>query len=105
MTAFQVTAGLVASMTLSIISLQFIQTRRNERLDAYDTLIEGTGILHAIWLYRNNPRLATQLEQVQYPTDVNLQKAGMVRVKLVDGWFPTSAKLSDTPDEPQVHGN
>ncbi|KAJ6561859.1 hypothetical protein B0H19DRAFT_1068579 [Mycena capillaripes] len=41
--------------------------------------IEGTGLLHAMWLYRNHSELETLLEQVAHPTDDNLHAAGLVR--------------------------
>jgi hypothetical protein len=51
-----------------------------------DLSLNGTGILHAIWLYRNHPELETLLEQVEHPTDENLRAAGMVKTRLVDGF-------------------
>ncbi|KAJ7100962.1 hypothetical protein B0H15DRAFT_796624 [Mycena belliarum] len=48
-----------------------------------DHQINGTGILHAIWMYRNHPELKVQLEQVDYPTDDSLRDAGMVSTRLV----------------------
>ncbi|KAJ7912157.1 hypothetical protein B0H13DRAFT_2477681 [Mycena leptocephala] len=45
--------------------------------------VNGTGILHAIWLYRNHPELETLLEQVEHPTDDNLRAAGLVQTRLV----------------------
>lgn len=48
-----------------------------------DPSINGTGILHAIWMYRNHPELQKMLEQVEHPTDENLRVAGMVRTRLV----------------------
>ncbi|KAJ6516946.1 hypothetical protein C8R47DRAFT_1268750 [Mycena vitilis] len=45
--------------------------------------IDGTGILHAIWLYRNHPALDTLLPQVENPTTNSLRAAGMVRTKLL----------------------
>jgi hypothetical protein len=47
--------------------------------------LDGTGILHTIWMYRNHAELAAILEQVEHPTDNNLRDAGMVRVRLVRG--------------------
>jgi len=48
-----------------------------------DLPLEGAGILHAIWLYRNHPELETLLKQVEHPTDENLRAAGMVKTRLV----------------------
>jgi hypothetical protein len=49
-----------------------------------DLPIDGTGLLHAIWLYRKHPELELLLEQVAHPTDNNLRLAGMVRTRLVE---------------------
>ncbi|KAJ7701977.1 hypothetical protein B0H16DRAFT_1483316 [Mycena metata] len=51
---------------------------------ADDIPIEGTGLLHAIWLYRNHPDLETRLDQVENPTEMNLRHAGMVDTQLVE---------------------
>jgi hypothetical protein len=40
--------------------------------------IDGIGLLHAIWLYRNHPELETIIEQVEHLTDNNSRAAGMV---------------------------
>jgi hypothetical protein len=45
--------------------------------------LDGTGILHAMRLYRNHPELDMVLEQVEHPTDENLFDAGMVHIRLV----------------------
>ncbi|KAJ7112169.1 hypothetical protein C8R44DRAFT_798196 [Mycena epipterygia] len=78
-----VAAGLTASIVLFLLSLSNFLLHRVAENDSDDVLIDGTGILHAIWLYRNHPELETLLEQVEYPTDDNLRVAGMVRVRLV----------------------
>ncbi|KAJ6450765.1 hypothetical protein C8R45DRAFT_1223984 [Mycena sanguinolenta] len=71
-----VSAGLVVSITLTLLSLP--------KADK-DIPIDGTGILHVIWLYRNHPELNTLLEQVEHPTDKNLREAGMFRIRLMGG--------------------
>lgn len=48
-----------------------------------EILVEGTGLLHSMWLYRNHPELETLLEQVANPTHDNLRAAGMVRTTLL----------------------
>ncbi|KAJ7112154.1 hypothetical protein C8R44DRAFT_882549 [Mycena epipterygia] len=78
-------AGLTASIALLLLSFSNSFRHRVAENDSDDVLIDGTGILHAIWLYRNHPELETLLEQVEYPTDDNLRDAGMVRVMLVGG--------------------
>ncbi|KAJ7512649.1 hypothetical protein B0H11DRAFT_2434 [Mycena galericulata] len=76
-------AGLAVSMILTMLSIPLSMWcagthRRNPPLD-------GTGFLHAIWLYRNDPELATILNQVQIPTDENLRNAGMVEAVFLSG--------------------
>ncbi|KAJ6542093.1 hypothetical protein DFH09DRAFT_1322719 [Mycena vulgaris] len=77
-----VAAGLATSIALILLSLPSSLSRHGSKNDK-DTTIDGTGILHAIWLYRNHPELGALLEQVEHPTDDNLREAGMVRTKLV----------------------
>ncbi|KAF7357308.1 hypothetical protein MSAN_01326300 [Mycena sanguinolenta] len=74
-----VLAGLVVSLVLMALVLPLLQASRFDG----DLPIHGTGILHAIWLYRNHPDLPRTLEQVEFPTDENLGAAGMVRTRLV----------------------
>ncbi|KAJ7198894.1 hypothetical protein B0H12DRAFT_1081476 [Mycena haematopus] len=74
-----VSAGLVVSIVLMAVSLPLL---RQSKFDE-DLPIDGTGILHVIWLYRNHPELERMLEQVEHPTDENLRAAGMVRMRLV----------------------
>ncbi|KAF7367978.1 hypothetical protein MSAN_00863400 [Mycena sanguinolenta] len=74
-----VSAGLVVSIVLMAVSLPLLRGSVSD-----DNLpINGTGILHAIWLYRNHPELHRMLEQVDHPTDENLRAAAMVRTRLV----------------------
>ncbi|KAJ7710706.1 hypothetical protein B0H17DRAFT_1173615 [Mycena rosella] len=79
-----ITAGLVASIALALLSLSYSLFHGGIGDDS-DLPIHGTGILHAIWLYRNHPELETILEQVEDPTDANLRQAGMIRTRLVGG--------------------
>ncbi|KAJ7023517.1 hypothetical protein C8F04DRAFT_180802 [Mycena alexandri] len=71
-------AGLVASILLALLALPSIYSGRDR-----DIPIDGTGILHAIWMYRNHPELDVLLPQVDDPTNDNLRQAGMVRTRLV----------------------
>jgi hypothetical protein len=66
-------------MLLALPSLLF----HEDSTDDKDRSVNGTGILHAIWLYRNHPELETLLEQVEHPTDDNLRAAGLVQTRLV----------------------
>ncbi|KAF7359664.1 hypothetical protein MVEN_00690500 [Mycena venus] len=75
-------AGLAVSTALMFLALPSSLFHREAKREK-DVLIDGTGILHAIWLYRNHPDLETHLEQVEHPTDENLRKAGIVRIRLV----------------------
>ncbi|KAJ7885249.1 hypothetical protein B0H13DRAFT_2277893 [Mycena leptocephala] len=73
-----VVAGLVVSITLALLSLPpTIFHQQGE--DDQHILIDGIGILHAIWLYRDRPTLEALLEQVEHLTDKNLREAGLVR--------------------------
>ncbi|KAJ6488808.1 hypothetical protein C8R45DRAFT_1073986 [Mycena sanguinolenta] len=74
-----VSAGLVVSLVLMAVALPLL---RGFNFDE-DLPLDGTGILHAIWLFRNHPELQRLLEQVEHPTDENLRAAGMVQTKLV----------------------
>ncbi|KAJ6488811.1 hypothetical protein C8R45DRAFT_1097163 [Mycena sanguinolenta] len=71
-------AGLVLSVVLMVVSLPLIRG-----FGSSNPPINGTGMLHAIWLYRDNPDLQRMMEQVEYPTNENLRAAGMVRTRLV----------------------
>ncbi|KAJ7343832.1 hypothetical protein DFH08DRAFT_810378 [Mycena albidolilacea] len=71
---FQVSAGLAASMILTILASACLLSERGQNEDD-DLPLNGTGILHAVWLYRNHPELETLLEQVEHPTDENLRAA------------------------------
>jgi hypothetical protein len=66
-------------MLLALPSLLYDQGSTDDK----DLSVNGTGILHAIWLYRNHPELDTLLEQVEHPTDDNLRAAGLVQTRLV----------------------
>ncbi|KAF7368541.1 hypothetical protein MVEN_00177400 [Mycena venus] len=74
-----VSAGLAASLILAILGLASLRGHNEDD----DLPLNETGILHAIWLYRNHPELETLLEQVEHPTDENLRAAGMVKTRLV----------------------
>ncbi|KAJ7764389.1 hypothetical protein B0H16DRAFT_1526900 [Mycena metata] len=78
-----VSAGLAASIALMIIAYPTsIFTRGG--VEATEPPIDGLGVLHAIWLYRNHPELETLIDQAEYPSTQNLREAGMVRVRLVE---------------------
>ncbi|KAJ7105177.1 hypothetical protein C8R44DRAFT_942960 [Mycena epipterygia] len=74
----EVSAGLSASIALMFLSLLFQRGSKDDQI----LPIDGTGILHVIWLYRNHPELEILLDQVENPTDDNLRAAGMVRTRL-----------------------
>ncbi|KAJ6482659.1 hypothetical protein C8R45DRAFT_1150174 [Mycena sanguinolenta] len=78
-----VTAGLAASILLLLLSLPHSLFPGGPNSDDDDIHIDGTGILHAIWLYRNHPELEMLLEQVEHPTTDNLRWAGEVQTRLV----------------------
>ncbi|KAJ6491105.1 hypothetical protein C8R45DRAFT_928930 [Mycena sanguinolenta] len=76
-------AGLTASILLLLLSLPHSLRSSGPTSDDDDTQIDGIGLLHAIWLYRNRPELEMLLEQVEQPTTDNLRSTGEVRTRLV----------------------
>ncbi|KAJ7123460.1 hypothetical protein C8R44DRAFT_735107 [Mycena epipterygia] len=78
-----IAAGLVASIFLTLLSLPSSLFRSTKYGD--DITVNGTGILHAMWLYRNHPELATLLPQAEHADNRSLREAGMVRTRLVGG--------------------
>jgi hypothetical protein len=81
---YQVAAGLAASMALLLLSRPASVFQKGGQGDS-DIPIEGTGLLHAIWMYRNHEELKSLLPHVDNPTTTNLREAGMVRTRLVAG--------------------
>ncbi|KAF8170909.1 hypothetical protein K438DRAFT_1982466 [Mycena galopus ATCC 62051] len=81
-----VVSGLAASAILLFLSLQSVRLRKGGERET-DGAIDGVGMLHAIWLYRNHPELKTRLEPVDHPTDTNLREAAMVRTRLSRSLF------------------
>ncbi|KAJ7662611.1 hypothetical protein DFH06DRAFT_1396739 [Mycena polygramma] len=76
-----IAGGLVASIVLTLLAIPSIlplKGAQNQNIP-----IDGTGFLHAIWLFRNHPELGALLPQVEYPTTDNLRAAGMVRTRLL----------------------
>ncbi|KAJ7469232.1 hypothetical protein FB451DRAFT_1479164 [Mycena latifolia] len=69
--------GLFASIALFALSLPSLASYPDAH--GKDIATDGTGILYAIWLYRNRPELHTGLAQVEDPTIDNLREAGMVQ--------------------------
>ncbi|KAJ7911718.1 hypothetical protein B0H13DRAFT_2328098 [Mycena leptocephala] len=78
-----VAGGLAASIILLAVTAQFLQFREWGRTKGA-AHIDGTSLLHAIWLYRHHPEIKTLLDQVDTPTSINLRRAGMARVRLID---------------------
>ncbi|KAJ7728182.1 hypothetical protein B0H14DRAFT_3169398 [Mycena olivaceomarginata] len=72
----EVSAGFGISIILMTLALSLLRLPGGYKRDE-DFPIDGSSILHAIWLYRNHPHLETLLEQVEHPTDLNLRAAGM----------------------------
>ncbi|KAJ6479803.1 hypothetical protein C8R45DRAFT_1006019 [Mycena sanguinolenta] len=69
-------AGLVASVSLALVSLQFMVLRNHDNDVQAHFSLEGTGFLHAIWIYRHKHQLRQNLEQVVHPTQQNLRRTG-----------------------------
>ncbi|KAJ7156389.1 hypothetical protein C8R46DRAFT_1356047 [Mycena filopes] len=66
-------AGLVASILLALLALPSIFFNRDNEIP-----VDGTGVLQAIWMYRNHPELEVLLPQVEHPTTEQLREAGMM---------------------------
>ncbi|KAJ6543283.1 hypothetical protein DFH09DRAFT_1088981 [Mycena vulgaris] len=77
----EVSAGLAISIILMLLALPSLLFEQGS--DEKNPSVNGTGILHAIWMYRNHPELDALLEQVEHPTDDNLRAAGLVQTRLV----------------------
>jgi hypothetical protein len=70
----QISAGLAASLALFLSSLYSVNDK--------PASLGGTGLLHAIWLYRRHPQLHGVIFQVDTPTEPALRHMGMVRAIL-----------------------
>ncbi|KAJ7803824.1 hypothetical protein B0H14DRAFT_2613027 [Mycena olivaceomarginata] len=97
-----------ASLILTMLALASLFSQRDHHED--DNLpLNGTGMLHTIWLYHNHPELKTILEQVEHPTDENLHAAGMVKTRLkcrgcerVEADIPAHLMRSKSGDMPST---
>ncbi|KAF7354158.1 hypothetical protein MVEN_01103400 [Mycena venus] len=96
-----VSIGLAGSVVLMLLSLQHSLLRTRHE-DEHNLPIDGTGLLHAIWLYRNHPELELLLDQVAHPTDDNLRHAGMVRIRLVGPRSRETENMDSAPLHSQV---
>ncbi|KAF8142807.1 hypothetical protein K438DRAFT_1946148 [Mycena galopus ATCC 62051] len=74
--------GLAASIILLYLSAQFLCFAKAKQ-GPLAAEVDGVDMLQTIWLYRDHSELAAYLKQVEYPTDLNLRQAGMVRIKLI----------------------
>ncbi|KAJ7614499.1 hypothetical protein FB45DRAFT_1064740 [Roridomyces roridus] len=90
---FSIVECLVVSLILLGLSFRF---RRLGHRDVGATKIDGLDVLQVIWLCRDHPELAANLEQVRVPTDLNLRRAGMLQVQLIDGTAPMREMLEES---------
>ncbi|KAJ7307651.1 hypothetical protein DFH08DRAFT_1051509 [Mycena albidolilacea] len=90
--------GLVASVVLLLLSLQFLDFRKMGGHND-DVSIGGIGPPHAIWLYRSHPELETRLDQVIHPTNANLRTAGMIRTRLASSLLGRQKSWENSADE------
>jgi hypothetical protein len=90
--------GLAASLLLCILSLCLVPPSRDLR---HWSALDGAGFLQAIWLYQHHPQLDKLLHQVDDPTEENLRRAGMVRVRLADAGMLEETDGTDSSDEEQ----
>ncbi|KAJ7230365.1 hypothetical protein GGX14DRAFT_3757 [Mycena pura] len=75
-----ITLGLASSILSALLAIKFIRGNK-----AAHTSLKNMGILHIIWIYRDQPLLTRCLEHLDDPTDRNLRAAGMVKFQLVPG--------------------
>ncbi|KAJ7208585.1 hypothetical protein GGX14DRAFT_566802 [Mycena pura] len=80
MNILAILVGLATSIALAGLSMRYSLFHKIPQ-DGKVIAIDGTGILHTIWLYRNHSELPTVLEQIDLPTETNLRRAGMVGIK------------------------
>ncbi|KAJ7200854.1 hypothetical protein GGX14DRAFT_466280, partial [Mycena pura] len=74
----EIALGLASSILSILLAFKFI--RRNKTAH---TSLKNMGILHIIWIYRDQPLITRCLEHVDDPTDRNLRAAGMIKFQLV----------------------
>ncbi|KAJ6533520.1 hypothetical protein B0H19DRAFT_1080932 [Mycena capillaripes] len=74
-----VSIGAAASAILLLLAVKFCCHAGGPK-----TSLNGTGLLHMMWLFKDHPDLAEQLENMDNPTDANLRAAGMIQVQLLD---------------------
>ncbi|KAJ6492145.1 hypothetical protein C8R45DRAFT_191925 [Mycena sanguinolenta] len=74
--------GLLASIILLYLSARFLCFEKPQA-GCTAAEVDGVDILQTIWLYRDHSELVVSLKQVEYPTDLNLRKAGMVPIQLI----------------------
>ncbi|KAF7352143.1 hypothetical protein MVEN_01177500 [Mycena venus] len=67
--------GLAASICLFLLAVPHLHPGSTEGMK---TLVDGTGLLHIIWLLRKYPELEELFPDVGEPTKQNLRAAGMV---------------------------
>ncbi|KAJ6602731.1 hypothetical protein DFH09DRAFT_1125418, partial [Mycena vulgaris] len=75
-----VSLALATSFILMILCISLVSLPAS-----LDNLIEGTGLLHNIWLWRYHPEHSDVLEDVKQPTQMNLRTAGLRVLQLSDG--------------------
>ncbi|KAF8143161.1 hypothetical protein K438DRAFT_1784039 [Mycena galopus ATCC 62051] len=72
----RVSTGLAASIVLMLLLPQHLLFRTDEKTEQ-SMPIDGTGLLHTIWLYRNHSELEMPLEHAEHPTDDSLHDVEM----------------------------
>ncbi|KAJ7452647.1 hypothetical protein FB451DRAFT_1145259 [Mycena latifolia] len=81
-------SGLGVSLVLCILAVPYAFLRTGPQ-----NSVTNTGLLHTIWLFRNNPHLRISLLQVADPLDTNLRSAGLIEVQLTQ----VAEKYPSTP--------
>ncbi|KAJ7303723.1 hypothetical protein DFH08DRAFT_825656 [Mycena albidolilacea] len=70
--------GLCISIVLMIFAAGFCRGSSDSEKDS----IQGTGILHTIWLFVRNPELH-RMARIEFPSDHQLRIGGLARIQLV----------------------
>ncbi|KAF8148738.1 hypothetical protein K438DRAFT_1989101 [Mycena galopus ATCC 62051] len=79
-----IVTGLCVSILLTVLSIPSLIPPAPIRGAGY-VPIDGSGMLHAIWMFRNHPELETLLPQAEDPTTNNLREAAMDQTRLIGG--------------------
>lgn len=73
----QILVGMAASVALLLLAVPHLR-----QAVGHGHSLDGTGILHVIWLFRNNPEWAEVIPQINDPTEQELRAAAIMEVSV-----------------------